>query len=298
MAKVAFIWNYEVQPIHLQYWWDGLRAALDKLQTYHDVAIFTANTIDGVDAFKPDVILVWGGIDRPLCSTIQSYGVPAAFLYAGGPKDHPNLRNFAHIFYESDSDGEDFRALGYHCSKAFGTNTELFTIQEQPVLFDAIYPATFAAWKRHDLFARALSGKRALACGYWQEVEKECRDVCVANGVLVTKALHPEVLVGLYNASRFTVLTANAVGGCQRAVLESLACGTPVIVTTDNRKCHFGLPGLTVVPPDTGSIRTAMDKIGTPDRKEIRDAVSALYSETIYMQQLKDWIDEVTTRTP
>lgn len=290
--RVAFVWNYDVQQIHLLYWWDGLRAAIDKLSEFHDVRVFTRQTVGLIDDFKPDVILVWGSIDSPLCDHIQTFGVPSAFLYAGGPKDHPNFLNFNHIFYESEVDGDEFRSRGHSTSRAFGTNTELFTIQKQPKIFDAIYPATFAKWKRHDIFANAMRGTRSVALGFWQDVETECRTVCEDAGLLVLKAVHPEVLVGMYNASRATVLTADAVGGCQRAVLESLACGVPVVIMADNKKCQFDLPGISMATtPEDVRAFALTESQHSPEC--LRRAVVENYSETVYMNQLREWIESI-----
>lgn len=267
--RLAFVWNYEARPQDLLYWWDGLRAALDYLEIDfgYEILRLTAQSINEIESFKPDFILSWGSLDQFFHRIIRNYGVKTGLCYAGGSKE--NLDNFDVIFYESQIDGDEFEILKseknykIHLQRAFGTNDELFRPFHQKKIWDAIYPATFARWKRHELFARAV-GDGGLACGNWLEYEMDCVNVCKKYGVLTLKAVHPEVLVSLYNASFCTLLTADRWGGCQRAVLESLSCNVPVIVCSDNKRSSEFIEesgeGL-VVDPDIDEIKEAITKI-------------------------------------
>jgi glycosyltransferase involved in cell wall biosynthesis len=125
---------------------------------------------------------------------------------------------------------------------AFGTNTDLFFNQHQPKIIDALYPAAFARWKHQEIFAGICQKEqlKGLAVGYIQKnnLEESLGLVaeCVTKGVAVMDWIPPESLNNLYNMSKEVIITADAMGGSQRTVLEAKACGTPVRIVSNSAK--------------------------------------------------------------
>lgn len=240
---VAFVWDFTVHPLELFGWGDGLKAALQVLSSKYGwwvqvIASDKASEIyERIEQVSPDVILGWGSLDRPSFAGIKQYGKPTALCFAGGPTEHPQADNFDVIFVENDVYLKAFEAQGKNVKRAFGTNDLIFTpLPDLKKKFVGIYPAAFAKWKRHELFAKAL-GKDGLALGKILDHEQECLQVCVDNNVTVMPQLPYIALPFLYNQSLYTVVTASTHGGSQRAVLESMACNVWPIVMSDSEKC-------------------------------------------------------------
>jgi len=242
--KIAFVWDWEPQIEQTATWEDGLAGALKELMKRgHEVGIFMPDTSNYVihhpyfdiqvcenlpvivHAWKPDVILCWGDFTRPNAQPLRELNVPMAICFAGGEADTYNTPYFDHIFVESVIYKTKLKDAGYdNVSIAFGTNTDRFTPIKQNKRFDTIFPATFAAWKRHDLYAQATGGLNALAVGYmYSDHEQECWQVCVDRGVTVLPHTSAPVLQYLYAASRVCVIPSRSDGGSQRTVLEAMA---------------------------------------------------------------------------
>lgn len=240
---ISFVWDFTVHPLDLYGWGDGLYAALRKLADIHGYHIDviasdkTEEIYERIEQISPDFILCWGSLDRPSFAGIKNFGVPTGLCFAGGPTSHPQLDNFDVVFVENQVYKEAFEKQGVNVHIAFGTNEDLF--MPMPGLkkkWAGIYPAAFARWKRHDLFAQAL-GKDGLALGKVNPEEIECLQVCYQNGVTVMPQVPYEILPYLYNQSTFAVITASTHGGSQRAVLEAMACNVWPIVMKDSEKC-------------------------------------------------------------
>lgn len=241
--------------------------------------------------YKPDAILGFSDLSRPYLGELKGSGIPIALAFSGGPYDDyeevPDI-----IFVESQVYYDRFKARGRNVVKAFGTNTEIFKpIPEQPKIFDACYPATMATWKRHYLFAEAL-GSRGLVCGWWQPHEPHCWQVCQKYGTALLHHQNAESVNLIYNMSRTCVITADSTGGCQRTVLESMACNVPVIVTVDSdkttefvRACGVG----EIVYPEPEAIRQAVEKWKN-QKVSTREWILNNYSEKIYASKLKEGI--------
>lgn len=213
---------------------DGILAAFDILASRHTVKFISRHTDSAVSAWGEDAILCWGSLDRPWHNELPK-GVPAFLCFAGGPTHHEFLKNFQHIFVESQVYLDDFSSRGISCSRAFGTNTQIFRSEPRtPRIIPALYPASFCFHKDHELFARAL-GSRGLAVGYPNELDIVGR--CLQYGTPVLSRVSSRALADLYNLSSTTCIPSGPNGGSQRVVLESFACGTPVICSRDNDKC-------------------------------------------------------------
>lgn len=226
--KLAFIYN-NPDP----YWNDGLKAAIDLLAMKWDIR--RQNAV--YQPYMCDLALVWGALGSSQVTTVADWPMPKAICIAGGPINHPDIHKFDIVFVETRWHQREFRKIGIDAKLAFGTNTDLFRRIPQTKVFDAIFPATFAAWKRHYLFAERYKDK-GLAVGWMQPNgwEKECYETCQEKGSVVLPAVPAETLAYLYNASKTVYLPADIWGGCERAVLEGLACGCNVEVEADNPK--------------------------------------------------------------
>ena len=275
MAKkqkvLAFVWDFTVTPLELYGWQDGLKAALQRLAFDHDwfVKVIASDKVEEiyeqVEELRPDYVLCWGSLDRPSFAGIRNVAPDAVIglCFAGGGTQHPHLANFDVVFVESATYEEAFKKQGINVVRAFGTNDELFSPMPLKKRWVGIYPAAFARWKRHALFAEAL-GQDGLAVGRLLEGELECADVCVKHGATIMPQLPYEVLPYLYAQSRFAVITANSHGGSQRTVLEAMAMNIPPIVMADSDKCSeyvqdsgFGR----VVEPTVEAIRNAISEM-------------------------------------
>lgn len=275
--RISFIWDWEPSYEQTVTWKDGLAAAMRLLGERHDVRMFTDcpypiqhpwftfYPIDGVADFDPDVILHWADMTRTHALEHVKLGKPMAICFAGGEPLSYNTELFDHIFVESEVYRKKFEDAGYSVSTAFGTNTDLFTPEpRQQKVFDALFPATYALWKRHDLLAQATQGLRVATAGYmypgtW---ESECYEVMQDNGALVLPHVSAEALRALYAASKCVVIPSMSSGGSQRTVLEAMAMNVPVIVTDSDK---FDWEHLYRVAPNPQAIREMIDKLNADE---------------------------------
>lgn len=247
--------------------------------------------------WKPDAILVFADFASDSLKELEGCGIPIAQCYTGG-----RFTQNAHIpdivFTESKSYIDWMRSIGVKkVVQVFGTNTEIFKPIKMPKKFDGFFPATGAAWKRHHLFAEALKDK-GLVCGWWQPHEPQCLQVCLDNKCAVLHHQMPESMVYLYNMAHSTVITSSDIGGSQRSVLESMACGIPPIVMADStmtteyvREANFGK----IVEPNVEDIKKAVQEIidNPPDPQKGIDYIRSKYSEYHYADGVKAGIQEI-----
>lgn len=299
-------------PIHFEQeytWRDGLCAAIKELGKRHEIKfwvegkenaviphpyfpIYVSSNIPAeVQQFNPDVILSWGDTTRPNAAPLSELGKPHALCFAGGAPFGPTAQYYDHFFVESAVYFDEFKAKGASVSRAFGTNTELFQPEpRQNKQFDSIFPATFASWKRHNLFSNAVAGLRACAVGYMQPGDHEdyCYKDCLARGVLTLPHVSAEVLRYLYAASKTCVITSTAQGGSQRTVLEAMAMNVPVIVTKDSDKTteYVREGGGAIVQPNPAAIYAAI--LDWRDKQlNTRDYILSKWSEFKYADALE-----------
>lgn len=234
MTKIAFVYNVDDN-----YWRDGLWAALEIIRkSSSNIEVYPVNL---KTSFFPDqafdFTLVWGALGSEQVGLVKGLPGKKGVCIAGGPVVHPDVHAFDVVFVETLWHVREFKKIGVRAKRAFGTNTKLFRpMEEQPTIWDRIYPAAFALWKRHEIFCDK-PGKK-LAVGYIQphNHEAECWRKCLRAGVTVLPMVTPGVLVHLYNASKIVNITSDISGGGERAVLEGLACGLLVEVEQDNPK--------------------------------------------------------------
>jgi glycosyltransferase involved in cell wall biosynthesis len=291
-------------------WCDGLYGALTQLATPFNVKIFgycehpaviekdglqihLSNNISSLKywlgSFNPKIIMGWGS-SFGKWEEIKEYNgnLPEkkVLLYGGGPPDKASAnRSFDKVVVENESDAKYFDNV----SVAFGTNTDVFKPMDLNKMFPSLYPAAFALWKRHDLWAKSMPAG-SLAVGQVQEVEQECKDICVEEGHLVLPSMPMTSLPYFYNQTKGVCLTSEHMGGCQRAALEAMACNVPVLVTSDSKAAE--MEGVWTCDPDEDSIRQAyismilMFENGKYDlRKEF---IVDKYDHFIYAEKLKE----------
>lgn len=311
--RLAFVHDWKVNFQQELDWQDGLSAALAELRKrghtvqlfvcgdqvgsipnpLHDITVSLSMT-DSVAEFNPDVILCWADMTRDNARPLKELGKPMALCFAGGEVDSYNTYLFDHVFVESLIYKQKLDDLGVSCSIAFGTNTDLFQPVEQAKVFDTIFPATFAAWKRHDLYARSVQWLNSLAVGYmYTDHEQECWQECLRMGVTVLPHASAEVLHRLYAASKVCVITSLSSGGSQRTVLEAMAMNLPLVVT-DSDKFDYLTDECFRVEPEAETIRGAVTALLDGERTIItRQHVLDNWSHIQYADALETKLEEL-----
>jgi len=267
--KIAFVWDWNPEFWQAYTWSDGLAAAVVELQKRgHEVRAYTDSEkmipnpmvellpITEMDGTWPDVFLHWADMTRPHLWKHLEYNKPMALCFAGGERITIQTEEWDHIFVESNTYYDTFKEKGFPVSMAFGTNTDLFKPVQQTKIFDTLFPATFAGWKRHNMFAEATRDMLACAVGYMYDThEQECWQVCIDAGNLVLPHVSAQVLQRMYAATRTVAITSESIGGSQRTVLEALAMNIPCIVTDSDK---YDYDGVIRVEANADAVRQAI----------------------------------------
>lgn len=310
--RISVVWDWPPDVSQTTTWEDGLAAALNELRNRgHEVQVFmpcekeqetiissplhevvvSSEVALAVDFYNPDVVLTWGDMTRPNAVKLSKVGKPMAICFAGGEPNSYNTGLYDHIFVESEVYAE---ALKDHpsVSIAFGTNTDLFKPIQQNKSYDLILPATFALWKRHNLFAGASEGLRALAVGYmYDDHETECWQECLDRGVTILPHVSAKVLHYLYAASRVCVIPSRSDGGSQRSVLEAMAMNIPVIVTDSDK---FDYEHLYRAEPTVESIRGYLNALLDGEQStNTRDYILENWSHIKYADALEEGLRDL-----
>lgn len=322
--RIAFVHDWTCVDEQTYSWRDGLYAALVELKKRgHEVLVLTCGdrpreivlpelvvhveitgqgVKEAIASFGPDVILHWADTTRPNAFVGRELGIPQALCFAGGNPLGDTLGAFDLVFVESEVYKQRYLAAGVNVRTAFGTNTKLFDpenvfVKNQPKTYDLIFPATYANWKRHKLFAEAARGYKAVTCGYmYSDHEMDCWGVCQEAGVTVLPHVSAEVLRNLYAASRVCVVTSDSTGGSQRTVLEAMAMNVPVVVMQDGDKCseytddasRIGHVIGSKVRPESEVIRKVVEGWLSPlTRLNSREYVLSKWSEVCYADALE-----------
>src|SRR3990167_7721084 len=258
---------------------------------------YAEDVVEAVLAEEPDVILLFCDLSFPEIGKLGESGIPIAMCFTGGMfdqyEDVPDI-----IFVESQVYYDRFKSHGRNVRRAFGTNQDIFhPINGQPKIFDACYPATMARWKRTELFAEAM-GSRGIGCGYFQTGEEDVWQNHLKWGTALLHHQNAESINLIYNMSKTCVVAAASDGGCQRTVLESMACGVPVVAMADSdktseyvRESGFGK----IVEPNPKAIRDAVDTlIAHPLDPQIGiDYINSKWTSSHYAMALKDGIESI-----
>ena len=308
--KISFVWDWPSYDPQTFTWRDGLAAAVKLLSQRYDVQFLTCSMNDrdytifhpyfqihvstdirrDVMAFNPNVVLMWGDCTRPNAKTVAELGKPIALCFAGGDPAGETYQYFDHFFVESGVYKEKFEVLGRSVSTAFGTNTELFKpIPKQQKVFDVCFPATYAGWKRHHIYAEATKGLLSVTAGHVIQDEDPIIGWVQDSGSVAFPHVSPETLQTIYASSKTCCVTSFWTGGSQRTVLEAMAMNVPVIAMKDSDKTseyvYEAGEGL-VVDPDPIQIRVAIEQLKNT-KVNTREYILGKWSEHHYADSLE-----------
>lgn len=257
--KIAFVWD-GVKKYYGTRFTDGLYLALKRLEDRHTIGYFEPYDDGDISLFNPDVVLFWGALCGQETPHVKKMPYKKAICFAGGPIQYDNVRGFDLYFTESQVNDDEFEKWGEPHQRAFGINEEVFMPMKKEKKYDGAIWATFADWKRHDLFARSL-GEKGLAIGQIQPFDRNGYDECVKRRVTVLAEMNKTEMVPILNESHCAVNTSSLWGGGQRMTLEALAMDIPTVVMADSPKnreyieeCGLGL----IVAPNEDDIRVAV----------------------------------------
>ena len=310
--RIAFVHDWPFYAPQELTWKDGLAAAVKVLSQRHEVRFYvvgpdavidheyfpihvSSNIYRDVKEFNPDKIIMWADCTRDNAAPLAELGKPMALCFAGGSVDGPTNMYFDHFFVESRTYFDAFTVRGKSVSYAFGTNTDLFKPQpNQQKYFDTIFPATYAGWKRHHIFAEAIKGLNACSVGYIIPAEKIFYDKCEAAGALALPHVSADVLVKLFAASHTCTITSYTNGGSQRTVLEAMAMNIPLVVCKDSEKTseyvlEAGEGKLVETNPN--AIKEAIFEMRTK-QVNTRDYIMSKWSHVHYADAMDKWIHE------
>lgn len=302
--RIALFW-FGLDGRYAYQWRDGLYAAMKILEETNDVKYYDVNenTISEVYDFNPDVVLFWEapitqqGKDADMWHSVVALPFPKALLFAGGPLKAIDVKDFDLVFTESAINDEDCEREGIPYKRAFGVNTQIFKPTENrtlPIKYDAFMQATFAEWKRHDLFAQSV-GDTGCVAGRKQAHDLNGFNECVKQRVKILEEQPPEEIAKLIQQSHCVLNTASFWGGGQRCTLEAMACGVPVIVMADspkNREYVEASGGGLVSEPDAGHVRLSVAalKNGGSFGQRGYDYVQEFWTEKHYAKALLEGI--------
>lgn len=299
--KIQFIWQGIGEKQIYGHWGDGLSAAMKMIEKGH--------TVYYREPWEPlmddaDIVLYWeapctfAGKDRENYRKVQAMKKPKILLFAGGPVKREWCESFDLFLVESRINEEEFGTLGLPWLRAFGVDTGVMKPEQQPKIFDGIFPSTCAGWKRQGLFAEALKEK-GLVCGRWQESDQIGFLMARKHKSVVLPELPYSAVSALYNASWCCVNTSEYWGGGQRVTLEAMACGIPVIVMNDspkNREYVEESGAGIVCDPNPEAIRKAVEEIknwSPEQRSKGRAYVESKWTEKHYADNILKGINQI-----
>lgn len=263
--QIAFCWQGISDPKVYERWDDGLSVAIHKLAQEYEIVFYEPDD----DIHDVDVILYWeapctfNGKNGDKYRKVQDNPIPKILLFAGGPIKREWVDKFDVICVESQIDEDEFKKLGKTVVRAFGINEKIFKPLDKEQIYPVIFHATFAAWKRYELFAKTFKDK-GLAVGKVQEHDRNGYNECIKQGTKVIDDATRTEVAKLLNQSFICVNTSDYWGGGQRTTLEAMACGVPVIVMNDSPKNMEYINesgGGVIVSPDEENILQGIETV-------------------------------------
>lgn len=300
--KISFVWQGISQEKIRDGWKDGLRYAIDKIAKTHTVT-FNEPWDDIVDQ---DIILYWEapvtaqGQNAPHYNKVRQNPTKKALLFAGGPIKIEWVNGFDLLFLESKINEKECDDLGIPWHHAFGVNTKEFSVKQRSTKekkYDGMLHGTCASWKRQWLIGEAF-GNRGCVIGRGQDSDPMPFNRCRELGSDVFPESSPSIIKDLMQDSVSLVNCCDYWGGGQRATLEAMAVGLPVVCCNDSPKnmefieeSGFGR----IASPDIHSIRQAVEELkqNPPDPKIGIDYVRTKWSGDVYAEQLLEGINKI-----
>lgn len=237
--KILFIYDHKPNTP----WKDGLWAALNLLEKDYEITkLNIGEDHNDWDQHAFDLILGWGAfsskVDKILLALEKD--VKKALCIAGTATS-PDATAFDYdlLFYETEWQKE-YELKGFtNTVQAFGINTDIFHPDTESIkLWDYIGVGSLSTWKRWERL-QTKPGVKLVIGHYQDENEAESGEYTrwlVANDVMVSNEVEPELLATLYRCSKICYMPSNIYGGGERTLLEAMACGIGVEVESDNPK--------------------------------------------------------------
>ncbi len=301
--KIAFVWQGISDENIKDKWRDGLRYAIDKISKKHVVHFFEP----WHDIIGYDVILYWEapvtaqGQNAPHYNKVRQNPTKKALLFAGGQIRKEWVSGFDLLFLESKINEKECDVLGIPWHHAFGINNKIFRPDRGAGKFhkkyDGMLHGTCASWKRQWLIGEAL-GDKGLVIGKGQDSDPYPFNRCRELGVDMVGESSPYFIRDKMLDCYTLVNPCDYWGGGQRATLEAMAVGIPVVCCTDSPKniefveeSGFGM----VVEPNAQAIKQAVEHIKShPMDKSIgKKYVEEKWSGDIYAEQLLKGINKI-----
>jgi glycosyltransferase involved in cell wall biosynthesis len=164
-----------------------------------------------------------------------------------------------------------FLIRGAHLSHNLYINEHLYQPANEPKIYDAVYTAQFAAFKRLSL---AKQVERLMVISYGGDLHAFCPDLQHAE--FNREFLPRPELARKYNQA-YSGLCLSAQEGAMLASCEYLLCGIPVVSTPSKggRDEFFSPHNSIIVPPDPERVAKAVQqwKAAPPDPAKIRAEV-------------------------
>lgn len=301
--KIAFVWQGVSDPKIFSQWNDGLREAMRIIHRSGFIVKFYEpwHEINDVDA-----ILYWEapvtaqGQNGPYYHKVRQNPIKKALLFAGGPIKKEWVNGFDFLFLESKINEKECDDLGIRWKHAFGINDKNFVYDKRirpEKKWDGMLAGTGASWKRQWLIGEAL-GDKAILMGRDQDTDQMPFRVCREHGSTVLGEQSSSFVARTMRESHTCVNPCDFWGGGQRATLESMAMGLPVIVCNDSPKNRefveesgFGR----VIEPTVENIRHAVAEIKANPLDPMIGVnyVKSKWSAKIYAQQIIEGLNEL-----
>lgn len=293
MAKIRFVWQGVTE--RKDHWKDGLYAAMKLLEVDNEVTY-----CEPWDDLNADVVIYWEapctryGPNSHHYERVRTHIGKKILLFAGGPLKAQDVDGFDIVVVESEINVRECNDLGITCAKAFGVNTDIFKPMNTKKYYETVTHGTSASWKRQWLVCQAMKEK-ALVFGQPQPNDTRPFDECGKCNSMVLHEQSYEETARLINHGKVAVNCADFWGGGQRATLEAMACGLPVVVMSDSPKNreYVEASGVgAICEPTADAIREAVKNV-TIDPNAATEYVARNWSHQQYAKNLKDIIAQV-----
>lgn len=301
--KIGFVWQGISEQSVRDRWMDGLWYAMNKIGKKHKVTFYEPWD----DIVDQDIILYWEapctaqGGNGGHYNKVRNTPIKKALLFAGGPIKKEWVTGFDMLFLESKLNEKECDDLGIPWHHAFGINNKIFKPRQgngkTNKTYDGMLHGTCASWKRQWLIGEAV-GNKGLLIGRGQDSDPYPFNRCRELGVEVIGNSSAYFIRDRMLDCYTLINPCDYWGGGQRATLEAMAVGLPVICCTDSPKniefieeSGFGR----VVEPTAHAIKHAVDelKANPLDRRIGIKYVNDKWSGDIYAEQIMEGIKKI-----